>query len=465
MNIRKLVIKDVRCFSGRHELVIRPITFLVGENSTGKSTVLGCLHTLYDFIRGKNAGLDFNTQPFEMGAFTDIVRRANPRKTEFEIGLDIQNQKSTEPVEYTLGIGTKERSSEPVIVEQRIRYENGEVSFVENSELLDESDPQTGLYDNFKLVKSTEMNGISKTKLAIEKNRLESAVLAMLSPFSSIRYLAREMESVYLSVEQERPISPKRNQTRNNFHMELLHVFKEYLAGYPKNERWSPAEVCSFAPIRSKPQRTYDPIREDVSPFGSDLPMTLVNMTSSDKERWQQLRDRLSDFGRQSGLFNGVFVRRFGKSPGDPFQLQVKVNGPRVNMVDVGYGVSQILPILVRVLNGSRSTMFLMQQPEIHLHPKGQAALTSLLIETLNREKNAYVIETHSDTLVNRARIEIMNGVISPEDVSLVYLEPVGNGVKVHNIQFDNQANLIGAPQGYRDFFINESDRLLGFTN
>ena len=192
--------------------------------------------------------------------------------------------------------------------------------------------------------------------------------------------------------------------------------------------------------------------------------MTLVNMTSSDTERWQQLRDRLSDFGRHSGLFNGVFVRRFGKSPGDPFQLQVKVNGPRVNMVDVGYGVSQILPILVRVLNGSRSTMFLMQQPEIHLHPKGQAALTSLLIETLNRVKNAYVIETHSDTMVNRARIEIMNGVISPEDVSLVYLEPVGNRVKVHNIGFDDQANLLNVPKGYRDFFINESDKLLGLS-
>lgn len=465
MNFQKLVIKDVRCFSGLHELEIRPLTFLVGENSTGKSTALGCLHTLYDFIRGKNAGLDFNTQPYEMGAFTDIVRRANPRITRFEIGLEIQNHESTESVGYTLGIGTKERSSEPVIVEQRIKYENSEVSFVENSKLLDEIDPQTGLYDNFKFVKSSENNGISRTKLEIEKNRLESAVLAMFSPISSFRYMAREMESVYQSVNQERPKNPKRIKSRNNFHMELIHIFDEYLAGYSRSERFSPSEVCSFAPIRSKPQRTYNPIREEVSPFGSDLPMALVNMTRSDTERWQKLRDRLNEFGRYSGLFSGVYVRRFGKSPGDPFQLQVKVNGPRVNMVDVGYGVSQILPILVRVLNGPRSTMFLMQQPEIHLHPKGQAALSSLLIESLKQEKNSFVIETHSDAMINRARIEIMNGEIAPQDVSLIYLEPVGNKVIVYNIGFDEQANLLGAPQGYRDFFINESDRLLGFSN
>lgn len=465
MNVRKLIIEDVRCFSGRHELEIRPLTFLVGENSTGKSTALGCLHTLYDFISGKNAGLDFNAKPYEMGAFTDIVRRANPRKTNFEIGIEIQNKEPPQSVEYTLGIATRVRSSEPVIVEQRISYENGEISFIENSNALDEGDPQTGIYDNFNLVESNEDYGFRKTRLEIEKNRLESTVLAMFSPISSLRYLAREMESVYQSVEQERFKNSKRSKSRNNFYMELTDVFEKYLAGYLRSERFSPSEVYSLAPIRSKPQRTYNPIREEVSPFGSDLPMALVNMTRSDTERWQKLRDRLIEFGKYSGLFNGVFVRRFGKSPGNPFQLQIKVNGPRVNMVDVGYGVSQILPILVRVLNGSRNTMFLMQQPEIHLHPKAQAALSSLLIETLKREKHTYVIETHSDAMLNRARIEIMKGAISPEDVSLVYMEPVGNSVKVHNIFFDDQANLLEVPQGYRAFFMNESDQLLGFSD
>ena len=65
--------------------------------------------------------------------------------------------------------------------------------------------------------------------------------------------------------------------------------------------------------------------------------------------------------------------------------------------------------------------------------------------------------------MVNRARIEIMNKRIAPEDVSLIYLEPVGNKVIVHNIRFDEQANLLGAPNGYRDFFLHESDKLLGF--
>ena len=192
--------------------------------------------------------------------------------------------------------------------------------------------------------------------------------------------------------------------------------------------------------------------------------MVLMNISRSDGDRWNKLRERLIGFGKSAGLFTDIHVRRLGKSMGDPFQLQIKVQGPKANLIDVGYGVNQILPILVRIFNSKRNIFFLMQQPEIHLHPKGQAELSSLLIETIKQAKHNYIIETHSDAMINRARIEIMNGGIAPENVSLVYLEPKGNRVKVHNIEFDKRANLIGAPPSYRNFFINESDKLLGLS-
>ena len=103
-----------------------------------------------------------------------------------------------------------------------------------------------------------------------------------------------------------------------------------------------------------------------------------------------------------------------------------------------------------------------MQQPEVHLHPKGQAELTSLLVD-LNKDEKSFVVETHSDAMIDRARIEIMKKRIKPEDVSLIYLEPSGNKVEVHNISFDEQANMIDVPGSYRDFFLKESDKLLGF--
>ena len=67
--------------------------------------------------------------------------------------------------------------------------------------------------------------------------------------------------------------------------------------------------------------------------------------------------------------------------------------------------------------------------------------------------------------MIDRARIDIIRGNILPEDVSLIYFEPKGNIVKVHNISFDKMANMIGVPSHYGEFFLKESKRLLGFKD
>ena len=145
--------------------------------------------------------------------------------------------------------------------------------------------------------------------------------------------------------------------------------------------------------------------------------------------------------------------------------------------MDIGYGVSQILPLLVRLFypqkkDFQRATFlstrfrnrFLLQQPEVHLHPKAQAEFASLLIENI-KMNNSFLIETHSDYMIDRASIEIRKKNISHDDVSLIYLEPMEEGVKAYNMSFDKEGNLTGAPKGYRDFFIKESNRFLGFED
>ena len=174
------------------------------------------------------------------------------------------------------------------------------------------------------------------------------------------------------------------------------------------------------------------------------------------------IKKKLLRFGKSSGLFSGIDVKAFDKSPNAPFQLKIKSNGPKSNLIDVGYGVSQVLPILVRAII-DRKTKHLIQQPEAHLHPQAQAALGSLLIESVHSNKNSFIVETHSDYTVNRVRIEIMNGKIHPDDVSLIFLEPLKNKVVVHNIKFDIQGNIIGEPESYRSFFQKEMYDLLGF--
>lgn len=438
MNIRKLTIEDVRCFAGRQEFNIRPLTFLVGENSTGKSTVLGCFQTLHSFIgsRTYRTDLDFNADPYQMGAFADIVRKSSPRKKSFLLGFEFQSENRR--IEYFAKL--TEKGSEPVIQEQKIIFPGNEIVLVKEEQDAEQLDENDSARREFKVVDFSEEDGNKKFRVRV------------LLPFFGVSAFTMLGYSRYIFREDPKKLPPKEEKFRL--------CIEEFSKLGDIEDAWG---SYSFAPIRSKPQRTYDPLKENINPEGSDIPMVLRDISqSADKERWEKLKEGLIEFGKSSGLFANIHVRRFGKSMGDPFQLQIKVRGPKANMIDVGYGVNQVLPILVRLLADPRTTIFLMQQPEVHLHPKGQAELSSLLVNLLKRQRRNFVIETHSDYMVDRARIEIMKKRIAPEDVSLIYLEPAGNQVKVHNITFDEQANLIDEPASYRDFFLKESDKLLG---
>ena len=445
MNFRKLIMEDVRCFAGRQEFKIRPITFLVGENSTGKSTALGCFQILADFINdwrfGRSFDLDFNVEPYQMGAFADIVRRANPAKKGFQIGLEFQMDGQKETIEYLLTLAEKERGSEPIVQQERFVVTAGEIVLE-----FDESDGNSNSPSRFRGFEVVDILQEDKKKtFVVNSSRQNTSAFFWLS---HLDYFFKERGRERLS-----------SKDKEFYRFVKKHLFQSLSR---RNRRPYMSDVSSFAPIRSKPQRTYNPLKEDVSPEGSDMPMLLMNMSKADKKTWLELKKRLVEFGKTSGLFTDINVRRLGKSMGDPFQLQIKVKGPKANLIDVGYGVTQVLPILVRIFNAHSRTTFLMQQPEVHLHPKGQAELSSLMVDIVKQREHAFVVETHSDCMINRARIEIMNRKIKPEDVSLIYLEPVGNKVKTHNIRFDVQANMLDTPNGYREFFLKESNKLLG---
>ena len=252
-------------------------------------------------------------------------------------------------------------------------------------------------------------------------------------------------------------------------------AFSEYFKKKTKKFECSPWDifrtlsVFSTSPVRSRPKRTYDPTRAFDDPEGSDIPMLLMRIETTQQKQWEALKTQLVEFGKSSGLFQNIEIKNFGRSLGGPFQLKFKVRGPNANIIDVGYGVSQILPILVHILNpnisGHEMNFSLLQQPEIHLHPRAQAELSSLLTSLTNTGNRSFIVETHSDYMIDRARIEIIRGNILPEDVSLIYFEPKGNIVKVHNISFDKMANMIGVPSHYGEFFLKESKRLLGFKD
>ena len=449
---KALILRDVRCFHGEQRGVLRPVTLLVGENSTGKTTFLGCCGVLHQVFSRPSLdhGLDFNEEPFPMGSFRDIVRsRRGPggRIDEFELGLAVEPARGRTPP-YTLRAAFREQGSQPVVSSLRFDFDSD--SFLE---LLHSTDGTT-----FRIP-----NRVVEARLPFEDAMF---VMDMLTNIPADR------EGIRREFSDLQPVAD---------YLGGLLSLQDATAGGRRRARrmpnvWRPLlpELIPVAPLRSKPRRTYDPVRETASPEGEHVPMLMMRLSRMEKGDWASLHDSLVAFGRGSGLFSDIKVKRHGKQMSDPFQLQVKVrSGPNANIMDVGYGVSQSLPILVDVMatgeldgGGRRNRAgrtFLLQQPEVHLHPRGQAELASLFVEACGKRGNRFLIETHSDYIIDRIRISVRKGLLKPDDVSILYFEPKGAAVTIHGLTLDEYGNLQDVPAGYRDFFVKETDRLLGF--
>ncbi len=131
------------------------------------------------------------------------------------------------------------------------------------------------------------------------------------------------------------------------------------------------------------------------------------------------------------------------------------------NLIDVDYGVSQALPIVVQTTLLSDRRRLLIQQPEVHLHPRAQVALGSFFVRMVADVGRTVVLETHSDFIVDRIRQEVAQGKINPRMVQLLYLERPGQETIGRSLELDERGNILGAPPGYREFFLREEMNLL----
>ncbi len=245
----------------------------------------------------------------------------------------------------------------------------------------------------------------------------------------------------------------------------FLHTVDRLLYSvYQFGEGMSP--ILALAPVRTRPRRTYDQITDEFKPEGDHIPALLARIWQDREASGRnRLARALSDFGMKSSLFKEIDVKRLGKKPSDPFQILVTVAGPAANLSDVGYGVSQALPVIVQSVLASPERRLLLQQPEVHLHPRAQAALGTFFSFLVSKEKKRLVIETHSDFLVDRIRMEIARKHISARDVQILFFEKKNIETVVHKIDLDRAGNIINAPKSYRRFFLDEETDLLSRTN
>ena len=106
-------------------------------------------------------------------------------------------------------------------------------------------------------------------------------------------------------------------------------------------------------------------------------------------------------------------------------KLTVNQNSLTLDITDVGFGISQVLPVIIQGFLSFENSITLIEQPEVHLHPKMQAELADLFIELTSQKKNKvktnkkFIIETHSEYIIKRLRRRISEGKIDYKDVAI----------------------------------------------
>ena len=108
------------------------------------------------------------------------------------------------------------------------------------------------------------------------------------------------------------------------------------------------------------------------------------------------------------------------------FSIKSKGSSVSVGFQDVGYGLSQLVPVLASAFSGGR--IVAIEQPELHLHPRLQGGIADVLIAAHKLYGSQFIVESHSEGLMLRIQRRIREGAIDPTDVGVLYVHPEDSG-------------------------------------
>ena len=420
------------------------------------------IHIIWS-IGNRTDPVSYNDAKFPLGRFEDMVSdlcKARDSTPQIEVGIDYISEldpKTSE--EFSFQVSFRDHKFLPRISKVSIFNNTKKVSL-----FFDAIDEKT-------ISVSANVQSSASKRVGKIKSRINSNVdLLSENLFSLLINLLRRLEHSELTTEEisDSQAANKSKETLTNFERRLLESLIEGHIG----KFGQPIQLNAMAPIRSKTRRIYERVGMEIDHEGTHTPEALANLKAFHKS-WNKVKKKFNSFGKKSGLFRDFEIKFSDGVKSNPFEILINTSEQRKknasnsyhNIVDVGYGVSQVLPIITELYTNTNKQIVLMQQPEVHLHPRAQAELGSVLCELAAPERMLFV-ETHSDYLLDRIRINIRKGIgnVKAKDVSILFFKRYGDFVKIFSMQLDDHGNIIDAPDEYMDFFVKEGNELLGLA-
>lgn len=492
----KIRLKNYRCFDDTGEIELKPITFLVGANSSGKSSFLKFFPLLKQSIGVKRNGVflwlskdvdfkDFkNTVKDGKGDIEIIFTTSNlkmnggifflpPNKKEkLRVSLILSSKSDGSDYLKSLNINLNENNInltfkdgdkvETTINNETITFAKGSYySFNSKNFFPDilygtkDKDPTSFFYRSI-FIKELYGEYFLEIKKKIQDKDfeiLEKMISRHYKFINSSKNLEKQINEQLKKSDLNIDFSKLYNYYLHCHIRDIIESINNYMAELIHNSSY-------IRPLRFITERYYRFQNFDVEEIDSDgenLAMFLLNLNPEDKKDFQKWTKDLFKFEIDTSPKENPYI-----------ELQITDDsGNKRNMVDVGFGYSQLLPIIAIIWqsiykNNNTEKLIVMEQPELHLHPRFQAKFADLLVKVIedckrNKKDVRFIIETHSEVILNKIGLSIARGKFSKDNVNVLLFnaqnEKMNNYIEVATYSEDGY--LTNWPIGFFDDYVD----------
>ncbi|MBF0337360.1 MAG: AAA family ATPase [Nitrospirae bacterium] len=431
-----LYVENFRGFTKQY-IPLKDVNFFLGENSTGKTSILALIKLFFspDFWLNK----DFNAEEYQFGNYGDIASVNAKGIDYFRVGF----------------ISCSERQSEGEVPKSDI--------------FLMEFREEDGIPVIYKYCC---IQGLNVFQSLFANKTIKYWISKIEYGKKPLKAIKQTFESWLVSDLNEANFKKLKKPPSGYKEMPDGILMSNMLSGLMKKDKYLQynlngfdfvKEVVWIAPLRSKPKKTYDQINFVFSSEGEHTPF-LIRKILKDKnsELSQKFLKSLKEYGEESGLFKDIEINSFGEHPASPFELKIVTEDKSLNVCNVGYGVNQSLPVLVELFARPKNIWYAIQQPEVHLHPRAQAALGDVFFNVALKEKKRFFIETHSDFIVDRFRLNVNKNKDCGIESQVIFFEQKNGVNTAQSIEILPDGKYQeGMPESFYSFFIKEDLSIL----
>ena len=463
--LKSISLENYKCFKNSGEIEIAPLTVLCGVNSSGKSSILKSLLMLKQSYEN---GLDINSLSLNgiytnNGRFSAVVHGRNQNK--FSIDTNFEFRKSN----Y---ISAQEKQAlnelEKIFCVKYSNISNIKYATINiHYDIKNQNRKNLSYGDNVinNITISIQINKMITTSLCFDFAGDQNYNITLIN-FPSDDNLQKKIElpSVYCYFDNFKIINMHYTEVIPSQNVDkvvsnIYSIFRIVSLQFK--------DIRYISPLRDTPRRRYV-IEKDVNTVGIYGENTIQIV-----EKMQEKKGRINSLPSETGFKKGympinqkisdainiwldyIGIDRYSSVPYDDL---IKLSIGKDNILDVGFGISQLFPILVNNITSPYKTTTLLEQPEVHLHPKMQMNVADMLIATSKAHKNV-IVETHSDHIINRIVKRIMQDETGDlrDNVKIYFFSKEGEETKWEEIKVNMVTGIEHAPKGFFEQFGNET--------